>query len=260
MILWTAQYRCHDVDRVDVTRAGCERALKAGKPAPGAFLAPSWGLLRQGLAERRAAKDEEEKAAAWARYEAAYLDELRVSYRRCRAEWDAFLARERLVLVCFCSGEDAAAGRCHRFVAGRCYGKLGADYRGELAPEDAIAPPADVEPPPTILYGAHNGRCVPFITTDGQGGGYITMDRPRRRRCRTCDAIGAELLCDFPLAKRTCNAPICERCAREVGPNLHHCPRHQEQLAPAALVLPRPGATVQEVLAFRPLAPPGRAS
>jgi hypothetical protein len=126
-----------------------------------------------------------------------------------------------------------------------------------------IAPPPDVEPPPAVLFGPHNGRCVPFITTDGQGGGYITMDRPRRRRCRTCDAIGAELSCDFPTPKakkKTCDAPICEGCAREVGPNLHHCPRHREQPAAPSGPMPGKGAGPQEVLAFRPLAPPGRSA
>jgi hypothetical protein len=259
VILFTSVFRTHDVGRLDITRAGCDRALRAGKPAPGLFLAPSWELLRQGLAKRRAAKDDAEKAAAWARYAAAYREEMKASYRRHRAAWDALLALDRTVLVCFCSGEDAAEGRCHRFLAAAFLAKCGADYRGELRPEDVIAPPPDVEPPPAVLFGPHNGRCVPFVSTDGQGFGHIRMDRPRPRRCKACGKP-APFLCDFMLKKKTCDAPICEGCAREVRPNLHHCPRHQEQSAAPSGPMPGKGASPQEVLSFRPLAPPGRSA
>lgn len=253
MILYTAQYRTHDRDRVDITRAGCERALRLGQPTPGIFLAPSSELLRRGLAERRAAKTDAEKVAAWERYAADYRAEMLTSYsptdafamrggslaRRWKrpgdpahhGEWEAFLGRERLVFCCFCSGEDAAAQRCHRFLAAAFFSKLGADYRGELRPEDVIAPPPDVEPPPDLFFGAQHGRHLPFMTTDGRAVGHITMDRPRRRRCNACGALGAELLCDFPVRKKnrkstTCDAPLCGSCARTVGPDQHHCPKH----------------------------------
>lgn len=136
--LFTAQFSVRDRDRLDVTRGGCERASAAGLPAPGIFFAPSLTLLRQGLADRAAARgDVEAERAAWERYAALYRLEMAASYRRHRAAWEAQLRRERVVLVCFCSGEDAKAERCHRFLLARFWsspglGALAADYRGEL--------------------------------------------------------------------------------------------------------------------------------
>jgi hypothetical protein len=40
-----------------------------------------------------------------------------------------------------------------------------------------------------------------------------------------CGAM-APLLCDYPVGKRTCDAPLCESHATQVGPDRHYCPRH----------------------------------
>lgn len=133
MILFTAPYATRDADRLDITRGGCDRARSAGRPAPGIIFAPSKELLRQGLADRAAARgDPDAERIAWERYAALYRLEMLDSYRRHRAAWEAFLEQERVVFVCFCTGEDALAERCHRFLLAGFYARLGADYRGEL--------------------------------------------------------------------------------------------------------------------------------
>jgi hypothetical protein len=108
-----------DPDRFDVTR-------KSGGPAGHPF-APSWDLLNWGLAERRAGRAEE----AWPVYRDRYVEEMRVSWRRHRAAWDALLARERVVLVCYCADEE----RCHRSVlAGLLAAAVGRTYRSGRPP------------------------------------------------------------------------------------------------------------------------------
>lgn len=49
----------------------------------------------------------------------------------------------------------------------------------------------------------------------------------RRRRCRWCSAPSTKL-CDFkaPGAKRTCDASMCDRHAKSIGPDLDRCPDH----------------------------------
>jgi hypothetical protein len=87
-------------DRLDVTR-------KTGGPE-GLPFAPSWAILRPALDARARAKAlppeaaAEVERAAWEAYVPAYLREMRASYRRHRATWDALLARPRVVLVCYC--------------------------------------------------------------------------------------------------------------------------------------------------------------
>jgi hypothetical protein len=138
MILWTATYSVSHTARVDITRSGCDRLLRAGQPAPGEFLAPSGDLLRWGLDQRRRAKPDMQDAV-WRLYEADYLIEVRERIARDRRPLDALLRREELCAVCFCGGEHAAAGRCHRFPAARLLGEYGAEYRGELR-EEPTAP------------------------------------------------------------------------------------------------------------------------
>lgn len=40
-----------------------------------------------------------------------------------------------------------------------------------------------------------------------------------------CCAISS-VLCDWPVADGTCNAPLCAEHAHEVGPDRHYCPTH----------------------------------
>lgn len=117
--IFTSTYGCRDVDRLDITRGGGERARAQGRPVPGIVFAPSLELLRRGQHDRAAAGgDAALQAGAWHRYAAHYRLEMRESYRRHRAAWEELLRRERVVLCCFCSRDDAALGRCHRLLAG----------------------------------------------------------------------------------------------------------------------------------------------
>ena len=54
MNLWTARINYSGADRVDISRAGCDRARKAGGETPGEFLAPSAALVFPALAAMKA--------------------------------------------------------------------------------------------------------------------------------------------------------------------------------------------------------------
>jgi uncharacterized protein YeaO (DUF488 family) len=71
----------------------------------------------------RVATDDE-----WLWYVEEYLKAMGRSHRFHRAAWDALLARERVVLVCYCTD----AKRCHRSILARILESLGAINRGEL--------------------------------------------------------------------------------------------------------------------------------
>jgi len=75
--------------------------------------------------------------------------------------------------------------------------------------------------------------CDPIKVTMPDGSvakGFICSrgPRPKAKRCR-CDR-SSTLLCDQPLTGpktgKTCDRPLCERCATEVGPDRHLCPAH----------------------------------
>lgn len=117
--VYTARYSTKDRDRLDVTRKGRSRAF-----------APSWDLLAPIIKIRQSGRDE--TAEEWASYRESYTGEMRRSYRKHPGEWRALLARERVVLVCFCNNPE----RCHRRVLAEILEKLGARDRGEL-PEGA---------------------------------------------------------------------------------------------------------------------------
>jgi hypothetical protein len=56
--------------------------------------------------------------------------------------------------------------------------------------------------------------------------------RPRPKPCSHpgCGVRHASKLCDWPLgAGKTCDKPLCERHAVEVGPDRHYCPDHQAE-------------------------------
>lgn len=119
MIVQTAQLRYTGPDRLDITR-------KTGGP-DGLPFAPSWDLLAPRVQGRRAGvvytADDDEA------YRQRYLEEMRTSYRTNREAWHALLARERVVLVCYC-----AEGKfCHRRVLVEdVLRKLGAFDAGEI--------------------------------------------------------------------------------------------------------------------------------
>lgn len=147
MILWTGHYSIRHPARVDITRAGCDRLLRAKLPAPGAFLAPSGDLLRWGLNARKVAATDEVRAAAWAAYEAEYLAEVADRIARDRRPLDALLAMPEVVAVCYCGDEYTVLCQCHRFPAARVLVSHGAEYRGEMR----------VEPTPPRQMGLFGG-------------------------------------------------------------------------------------------------------
>jgi hypothetical protein len=134
-------------DRLDITRKSGDRH---GLP-----FAPSWAILNPALKELARARDYDKRAelhvelgleknatlvgylveagriedAAWERYRPAFIAEMRRSYREERAAWNALLARDRVVLCCFC----AAWQQCHRFILRtEILPKLGAVDAGEI--------------------------------------------------------------------------------------------------------------------------------
>lgn len=131
LLIRTARVSYRGPDRLDVTR-------KSATPDGIAF-APSWAILRPAIDARKAAevlrfdlKDELADAtmtSAWNVYVEAYRAEMLVSYRQNRAAWDALLARERVVLCCYCSDRT----RCHTVLLAGYLEKLGARYEGEVS-------------------------------------------------------------------------------------------------------------------------------
>lgn len=118
LVVHTARISSGDPDRLDVTR-------KSGSEL-GKTFAPSWALLRPFLTRRAEGLL---TPGDWLDYVARYTDEMRTSFRRHAEAWESLLARERVVLVCFCVDPL----QCHRTVLGRdILPKLGAAFAGEL--------------------------------------------------------------------------------------------------------------------------------
>src|ERR1700744_4830785 len=109
MEVWSARISCKDKDCFNITR-------KSGSAA----FAPSWGTLRPIIELNQAKLEVSERD--WRIYAKAYLEEMSKSYRLNRSEWEALLARERAVLVFYCSRSD----RCHRTILGKILNRLGA--------------------------------------------------------------------------------------------------------------------------------------
>lgn len=116
--VFTARIDYRDRDTFNVTAS-------SGGAGRGAPFAPSWGLLRPFLEQRAEAGLSDDD---WRRYSAAYTREMRVSYRTNRAAWERLLARERVVLVCYCVDPE----RCHRRLLAQILARLGAEDGGEL--------------------------------------------------------------------------------------------------------------------------------
>jgi hypothetical protein len=67
----------------------------------------------------------------------------------------------------------------------------------------------------------------------GDGTAAIVCTRGERSKtpCRWCSRVHTKL-CDYPLGGikkgKSCDAPICDQHAREIGPDRHLCPPHRE--------------------------------
>jgi len=74
--------------------------------------------------------------------------------------------------------------------------------------------------------------CDPFVVTlpDGSTVKGFVCSRGQKQPPRCKCGRKAPLLCDQPLTGpktgKTCDRPLCERCATEVGPDRHLCPAH----------------------------------
>lgn len=125
-IVYTARISTRDRDRLDVTWKGARSSgAKGGHRGVGSVFAPKATILYPLLRARREGDLTDEE---WARYEAAYTEQMRASYRDHRDAWDTVLSWPRVVLCCFCTDHE----RCHRTLLGKLLARCGADFRGEL--------------------------------------------------------------------------------------------------------------------------------
>lgn len=129
MIVHTARMGYRGTDGLDVSLMGNMRRIKKGETGGhkgiGFFFAPSFKLLSPYLALRKQGKETED---TWLTYAENYRKEMRASYRNYKPVWNALLACERVVLLCFCTNPI----HCHRTVLAEILGKLGATCAGEL--------------------------------------------------------------------------------------------------------------------------------
>jgi hypothetical protein len=59
---------------------------------------------------------------------------------------------------------------------------------------------------------------------------HIRTSAPKRKRCSVCKQLCMARLCDAVIAPgRTCDAPLCPRCAYHVAPDTDYCPKHAPQ-------------------------------
>lgn len=131
--VFTARLTYVGPDRLDITRAGADAYRKrTGLTWEGAAFAPSWEIMLPLVRMRRELRGtgylaHEIVAPAWKLYVPAYTAEMRASYRRNRAAWDALLARDAVTLVCFC----VDGTQCHRRILAEILAKCGAVDCGE---------------------------------------------------------------------------------------------------------------------------------
>lgn len=82
------------------------------------LFAPSWKIV---MAYKNGKITEQE-------YAAAYYEMMEASYKNHPSEWAALLAKEKIVLCCYCP----AGAFCHRLLLAKILVKLGAKYEGEI--------------------------------------------------------------------------------------------------------------------------------
>jgi len=118
---YTSQYRCKDCDRLDITVKNPE----------GSIFAPTWEMVmksKSGLLTHQ-------------EYTDLYLQRMADSYHKWKQDWDDLLAKDRIVLVCFCPSGTF----CHRYILADILVKLGAKYGGEIDPKTGEIMTLDLE-------------------------------------------------------------------------------------------------------------------
>lgn len=146
--VYSARIGIRDQDALDITRTGNDPLGIIFAPSD-RLLWPTKDAMREADELERQAGDlfgslgaqrpeamlaqaEALRAATWAHYEPAYIEEMRVSYRKHRSDWDAVLARPRVVCCCYCVLKPGQPQRCHRALLRSIFAKLGAVDCGDL--------------------------------------------------------------------------------------------------------------------------------
>jgi hypothetical protein len=66
----------------------------------------------------------------------------------------------------------------------------------------------------------------------GNATGFICTPRERSKPCKYCGRPSSKL-CDYPLrgakAGKTCDIPMCDRCATHIDPDSDYCKAHAEE-------------------------------
>ena len=133
MIVAHAHYSTRDPDRLDITRAGCDRLIAAGKEAPGVILAPSARLVYPTLRRLKEARSLAERKAIFDVYRRDYLAEIERNFALWTYRFDPLFARTRIVGVCFCAPDpEDGVLRCHRVLAAEWLAAHGATNIGAV--------------------------------------------------------------------------------------------------------------------------------
>lgn len=74
-------------------------------------------------------------------------------------------------------------------------------------------------------------HCTVIKNNEGHPIGMICRgSRTPRRLCKFCQVEFARKLCDFDTGRgKTCDAPMCDKCATEVGTDRDYCPDHKHE-------------------------------
>jgi uncharacterized protein YeaO (DUF488 family) len=105
--VFTSRISYRGEDRWDIT-------VKTGSK----LFAPSWKIV---MNYKNGKITEQE-------YTVAYYEIMKASSRDHRSEWTSLLAKDRIVLCCYCP----AGVFCHRLLLAKLLAKLGAEYEGEI--------------------------------------------------------------------------------------------------------------------------------
>lgn len=102
-----------------------------------------------------------------------------------------------------------------------------------------------------LITGTH---CYTETLDDGEGGTIRAFLCGRLGPpCVQCGGV-SEVLCDFPIGdeQRTCDRPLCMRCAPTVGADQNFCAEHMER-GPGLLLFRRPKTRAEITAEARPL-------